>query len=103
MIERLSKDEEELISVRDMLTSYREWVEQYNKSMSCKTIDQQISHKTAQIILTTGAATAHRLDLMHLTMLRILNALEANNASNKREAVEQPCGAAEGEGRGDSQ
>jgi hypothetical protein len=102
MIERLTKEEERRISVRDALDSHEDWQAQFVRKSKDLKIESQLLHKIATISLSNAAAVAHRLDQMHLTMLRILTLLEANNAPNRREAVDDPDRAPEVEGGGDS-
>ena len=102
MIEKLSEFEERVISVRDTLNARAEWLKHYEKNMGNKPLDQQLLHRLAMMHLDGIASTSHRLDLMHLTMLRILNLLEAIHAPKQDQAFEHPSGASEGEGGGDS-
>lgn len=98
MIYRPDKLEEEVMSVEDTFGSWRAWRAQYERMDASMTLDQKLLHKIASLSLSESAAVAHRLDQMHLTMLRILTLMEASSASKPSQTIEDANRDAEDQG-----
>jgi hypothetical protein len=103
MVDRLTDKEIASISTRSWLDSVAEWSDQFEKHIAGKaTKDIQLLHKIASLIVTSEASTAHRLDVMNLTLLRILNVLEASLATKSDQAINGDASRqAQDEGGGD--
>jgi hypothetical protein len=103
MVDRLTDKEIECISTRSWLDTVTEWSSQFEKHISGKAAkDVQLLHKIASLIVMSEASTAHRLDVMNLTLLRILNVLEASLATKPDQAIDGNASRqAQDEGGGD--
>lgn len=87
-MDQLSDDEVKTLSVRQAIDDWNSWEKGYlTYDFTSGGSAARIAWKGVQSSIHMTAAINHRLDMMNLTLLRILEALEKKNESGEERKV----------------